>query len=76
VSLLIFAFLLDSAGLFQSLAMAVDWALYEKDVIQLYVNECKTIYETLKYLREKHSIDIRQVDHVHRSEGHLEDFGD
>jgi hypothetical protein len=63
VSLLL-AILLNSAGLFQLSVMAVDWALYEKDVIRLYVNESKTINETLEYLREKYGIKIRQADYL------------
>lgn len=61
---LLLAILLNSAGLFQLSVMAVDWALYEKDVIRLYVNESKTINETLEYLREKYGIKIRQADYL------------
>jgi hypothetical protein len=63
VSLLL-TILLNSAGLFQLSVMAVDWALYEKDVIRLYVNESKTINETLEYLHEKYGIKIRQADYL------------
>jgi hypothetical protein len=44
--------------------MAVDWALYEEDVIRLYVNENKTVNETLEFLHENYGVRVRQVDHV------------
>ncbi|KAH8794287.1 ankyrin repeat-containing domain protein [Hyaloscypha sp. PMI_1271] len=40
--------------------MAVDWALYEEDVIRLYVNENKTVNETLECLHEKYGVKVRQ----------------
>ncbi|RDW58768.1 hypothetical protein BP6252_13244 [Coleophoma cylindrospora] len=41
--------------------MAIDWPLYEEDVIRIYVDNNKTINETIKYLQEKRGIKVRQV---------------
>ncbi|RDW57745.1 hypothetical protein BP5796_12546 [Coleophoma crateriformis] len=41
--------------------MAIDWLLYEEDVIRLYVDNNKTMHETIKYLQEKRGIKVRQV---------------
>jgi hypothetical protein len=44
--------------------MPIDWALYEEDVLRLYVDEGRSISKTLKYLDEEYNVKIRQVDYV------------
>jgi hypothetical protein len=38
--------------------MPVDWKLYKDEVIRLYVDESKTIEETLQYLQEKLGLQV------------------
>ena len=44
-----------------AIPVPMNWASCEQEVVRLYVDEAKTIRETLEYLHEKHGITATQV---------------